>query len=89
MRIPATRSGKAELVALDEVDAREAVYGDVMLTPAPTGYWPLEVRGWRESAYGESNETPQPCVVVDVVVLPSGGALVFAPEDLLTVRVRR
>ena len=85
MRIPATRSGKAELVALDEVDARALEAGDVVIASAPGGYWTLDVRGVRESAYGESNETPQPCVVVHAA-LPSGRVLVFAPEDLLQVR---
>jgi hypothetical protein len=82
-----TRSGKATLRVLDAVDARDLQPGDVLLTRWPTGWMALTVVAGRESAWGETGEEPQPCVVVDVTTL-AGKQLTFAPEDLLRVAER-
>lgn len=54
------------------VDVDAIAAGDVLLTPWPTGFCSLVVERVR--------------AVVEVIAFPSGRALVFAPEDLLTVR---
>lgn len=83
MKRPPTCSGRATLVGID-VDALAA--GDVLLTPWPTGFCSVVVERVRASVWGDDGGDALPCAVVDVIAFPSGRALVFAPEDLLTVR---
>lgn len=89
MSRPATKSGRATLVELDDEDARALVPGEILITPAPSGYWQLGVWRVRESVFGEQDQEPQPCCVVDAARLPDGRTLTFAPADLLRVQVRR
>lgn len=86
-RRPTTQSGRARLVALDDVDARAVCPGDVLVAEGGAGCGPVFVTGTRTGVAGEDPDTFE-VPVIEATTL-AGRPLAFDPRELARVVDRK